>query len=170
MQTHPAVEWVNYPGLPTSKYYARAQKYLPDGSGALVTFGIKGGYEAGRKLINSLSLFSLLANLGDSKSLVIHPASTTHAQLSEAEQRDTGVTPELVRLSVGTEDVRDLIDDLNQALKTATGLSHSQDADLVAGGGRAQNEHRHFAFDPGRALALPKRRALPWSAAGCCAR
>ncbi|MGP8186862.1 MAG: PLP-dependent transferase, partial [Terracidiphilus sp.] len=134
LETHPAVEWVNYPGLPTSKYYARAKKYLPDGCGALVTFGIKGGYEAGRKLINSLSLFSLLANLGDSKSLVIHPASTTHAQLSEAEQRDTGVTPELVRLSIGTEDVRDLIDDLNQALKTATGLSRRQDADLVAGG------------------------------------
>jgi O-acetylhomoserine (thiol)-lyase len=136
--THPAVEWVNYPGLPSSKYYARAQKYLPDGSGALVTFGIKGGYEAGRKLINSLSLFSLLANLGDSKSLVIHPASTTHQQLSESEQLDTGVTPELVRLSVGTEDVRDLIDDLNQALSTATGLSHQQDADLVAGGKSAK--------------------------------
>jgi O-acetylhomoserine (thiol)-lyase len=136
--THPAVEWVNYPGLPSSKYHARAQKYLPDGSGALVTFGIKGGYEAGRNLINSLSLFSLLANLGDSKSLVIHPASTTHAQLSESEQFDTGVTPELVRLSVGTEDVRDLIDDLDQALKTATGLSRPQDADLVAGGKSAK--------------------------------
>jgi O-acetylhomoserine (thiol)-lyase len=102
----------------------------------LVTFGIKGGYEAGRTLINSLSLFSLLANLGDSKSLVIHPASTTHAQLSESEQVDTGVTPELVRLSVGTEDVRDLIDDLNQALKTATGLSREQDADLSVAGGK----------------------------------
>ena len=136
--THPAVDWVNYPGLPSSKYHTRAQKYLPDGSGALVTFGIKGRYEAGRKLINSLSLFSLLANLGDSKSLVIHPASTTHAQLSESEQLDTGVTPELVRLSVGTEDVRDLIDDLNQALNTATGLSHQQDVDLVAGGKSAK--------------------------------
>ena len=135
--THPGVEWVNYPGLPSSKYYARAKKYLPEGSGALVTFGIKGGYEAGRTLINSLSLFSLLANLGDSKSLVIHPASTTHAQLSESEQLDTGVTPELVRLSVGTEDVRDLIDDLNQALKTATGLAREQDADLSVAGGKS---------------------------------
>jgi len=137
LETHPGVEWVNYPGLPSSKYHARAQKYLPDGSGALVTFGIKGGYEAGRKLINSLSLFSLLANLGDSKSLVIHPASTTHQQLSESEQFDTGVTPELVRLSVGTEDVRDLIDDLNQALKTATGLAREQDADLSVAGGKS---------------------------------
>jgi O-acetylhomoserine (thiol)-lyase len=123
LETHPAVVWVNYPGLPSSKYYARAQKYLPNGSGSLVTFGIKGGYEAGRKLINSLSLFSLLANIGDAKSLVIHPASTTHQQLSEAEQRDTGVTPELVRLSVGIEDLRDIVADLTQGLEKATGLS-----------------------------------------------
>jgi O-acetylhomoserine (thiol)-lyase len=123
LETHPAVVWVNYPGLPSSNYYARAQKYLPNGSGSLVTFGIKGGYEAGRKLINSLSLFSLLANIGDAKSLVIHPASTTHQQLSEAEQRDTGVTPELVRLSVGIEDLRDIVDDLTQGLEKATGLS-----------------------------------------------
>ena len=123
LETHPAVVWVNYPGLPSSKYYARAQKYLPNGSGALVTFGIKGGYEAGKKLINSLSLFSLLANIGDAKSLVIHPTSTTHQQLSEAEQRDTGVTPELVRLSVGIEDLRDIVADLTQGLEKATGLS-----------------------------------------------
>jgi len=121
--THPAVVWVNYPGLPSSKYYARSQKYLPNGSGSLVTFGIKGGYEAGRKLINSLSLFSLLANIGDAKSLVIHPASTTHQQLSESEQRDTGVTPELVRLSVGIEDLRDIVADLTQGLEKVTGLS-----------------------------------------------
>ena len=123
LETHPGVVWVNYPDLPSSKYYARAQKYLPNGSGSLVTFGIKGGYDAGRKLINSLSLFSLLANIGDAKSLVIHPASTTHQQLSEAEQRDTGVTPELVRLSVGIEDLRDIVDDLTQGLEKATGLS-----------------------------------------------
>lgn len=116
---HPAVEWVNYPGLPSSKYYRLAKKYLPEGAGGLLTFGIRGGYEAGRKLINSLKLFSLLANIGDAKSLVIHPASTTHQQLSDAEQRDTGVTPELVRLSVGIEDVRDIIDDLDQALAIA---------------------------------------------------
>jgi O-acetylhomoserine (thiol)-lyase len=123
LETHPGVDWVNYPDLPSSKYYSRARKYLPNGSGSLVTFGIKGGYEAGRKLINSLSLFSLLANIGDAKSLVIHPASTTHQQLSEAERRDTGVTPELVRLSVGIEDLRDIVDDLTQGLEKATGLS-----------------------------------------------
>ena len=116
LQTHREVEWVNYPGLATSHYHERANKYLPDGAGSLVTFGIRGGYEAGRALINSLELFSLLANIGDAKSLVIHPASTTHQQLSEEEQRSTGVTPELVRLSVGLEDVRDIIADLDQAL------------------------------------------------------
>jgi O-acetylhomoserine (thiol)-lyase len=125
LQTHSEVEWVNYPSLASSTYHERAKKYLPDGGGSLVTFGIRGGYEAGRALINSLELFSLLANIGDAKSLVIHPASTTHQQLSEAEQRSTGVTPELVRLSVGLEDVRDIIADLDQALgkgtaKTAT--------------------------------------------------
>ena len=123
LETHPGVDWVNYPDLPSSKYYSRARKYLPNGAGSLVTFGIKGGYEAGRKLINSLSLFSLLANIGDAKSLVIHPASTTHQQLSEAERRDTGVTPELVRLSVGIEDLRDIVADLTQGLEKATGLS-----------------------------------------------
>jgi O-acetylhomoserine (thiol)-lyase len=121
--SHPGVDWVNYPGLPSSKYYARAQKYMPDGQSALVTFGIKGGYEAGKKLINSVKLFSHLANLGDSKSLIIHPASTTHAQLTVAEQADTGVTPDLVRLSVGTEDIRDILADLDQALFTANGIA-----------------------------------------------
>jgi O-acetylhomoserine (thiol)-lyase len=116
LQNHREVEWVNYPSLPESKYYERAKKYLPTGAGSLVTFGICGGYEAGRSLINSLELFSLLANIGDAKSLVIHPASTTHQQLSEEEQRSTGVTPELVRLSVGIEDVRDILADLDQAL------------------------------------------------------
>jgi O-acetylhomoserine (thiol)-lyase len=121
--SHPGVEWVNYPGLPSSKYYARAQKYMPTGQSALVTFGIKGGYEAGKKLINSVKLFSHLANLGDSKSLIIHPASTTHAQLTVAEQADTGVTPDLVRLSVGTEDIRDILADLDQALLAANGIA-----------------------------------------------
>jgi O-acetylhomoserine (thiol)-lyase len=138
LETHPGVEWVNYPGLASSKYYARARKYLPEGAGALLTFGIKGGYEAGRTLINSLTLFSLLANIGDAKSLVIHPASTTHQQLSEAEQFDTGVTPELVRLSVGIEDLRDILDDLNQALKIATGLSGEQQPGLAVAGGKSQ--------------------------------
>ena len=121
LSNHPGVDWVNYPGLPTSKYYARAKKYMPEGQSSLVTFGIKGGYEAGKKLINSLKLFSLLANIGDAKSLVIHPASTTHSQLTVEEQRDTGVTPELVRLSVGIEDVRDILTDLNEAIEAANG-------------------------------------------------
>ena len=118
---HADVEWVNYPGLPTSKYYQRAKKYLPSGCSSLVTFGIKGGYDAGKKFINSVKLFSLLANLGDAKSLVIHPSSTTHQQLAESEQRQTGVTPDLVRLSVGIEDVRDIIADIEQAIQVATG-------------------------------------------------
>jgi O-acetylhomoserine (thiol)-lyase len=121
--SHPGVDWVNYPGLSSSKYYTRAKKYFPDGQSSLVTFGIKGGYEAGKKLINSLKLFSLLANIGDAKSLVIHPASTTHSQLTVEEQLSTGVTPELVRLSVGIEDVRDILADLNDAIETANGHS-----------------------------------------------
>jgi len=121
LQKHPGVEWVNYPGLESSAYYARAKKYLPTGQGALVTFGIKGGYEAGKKLIDTLKLFSLLANIGDAKSLVIHPASTTHQQLSLEEQDAAGVTPELVRLSVGIEDIRDILEDLDQAIEAANG-------------------------------------------------
>jgi len=124
---HPDIEWVNYPGLPTSKYYQRAKKYLPKGASSLVTFGIRGGYEAGKKFINAVQLFSLLANLGDAKSLVIHPSSTTHQQLAESEQRETGVTPDLVRLSVGIEDVRDIIADIEQALQVATGKSPACD-------------------------------------------
>ena len=119
LQTHPAVEWVNYPGLESSRYYALARKYLPSGAGALVTFGIKGGFEAGKALINSVELFSLLANIGDAKSLIIHPASTTHQQLTDDEQRSTGTTPDLVRLSVGIEDISDIIADLDQALAKA---------------------------------------------------
>ena len=126
LEQHPGVEWVNYPGLESSPYHARAQKYLPTGQGSLVTFGIKagesgGGYEAGKKLINTLKLFSLLANIGDAKSLVIHPASTTHQQLSTEEQAATGVTPEMVRLSVGIEDIRDILADLDQAIESANG-------------------------------------------------
>ena len=126
LETHPGVEWVNYPGLESSKYYHRAKKYLPNGSGALVTFGIKGGLEAGKKLIDAVKLFSHVANIGDAKSLIIHPASTTHQQLSAEEQLDTGVTPELVRLSIGIEDVRDIIDDLGQAIEAANGSTHTK--------------------------------------------
>jgi O-acetylhomoserine (thiol)-lyase len=121
LEQHPGVDWVNYPGLESSSYFARAQKYLPNGAGALITFGIKGGYDAGKKLIDSLELFSLVANIGDAKSLVIHPASTTHQQLSAEEQANTGVTPEMVRLSVGIEDIRDILSDLDQAIEAANG-------------------------------------------------
>jgi O-acetylhomoserine (thiol)-lyase len=116
LEQHPLVEWVNYPGLASSHYYDLAQKYLPQGRGALLTFGIRGGYEAGKKFIDALQLFSLVANIGDAKSLVIHPASTTHQQLTTEEQIAAGVTPELVRLSIGIEDVRDILRDLDQAL------------------------------------------------------
>jgi O-acetylhomoserine (thiol)-lyase len=116
---HPAVTWVNYPSLPGNPYHRLAQKYLPLGAGAIFTFGIRGGLEAGKAFIESLQLFSHLANVGDAKSLVIHPASTTHAQLSEEEQRAGGVTPDMIRLSIGLEDVDDLIWDLDQALSRA---------------------------------------------------
>ncbi|HEX4021161.1 MAG TPA: homocysteine synthase [Acidobacteriaceae bacterium] len=117
LEKHPGVEWVNYPGLPSSKYYERAKKYLPNGASAIVTFGIRGGYDAGKQLIDSLELFSLLANIGDAKSLVIHPASTTHQQLSGEEQQATGVSPNLIRLSVGIEDIHDILADLDSALE-----------------------------------------------------
>lgn len=131
LESHPGVDWVNYPGLQSSKYYQRAQKYMPSGQSALVTFGIKGSsggsaYEAGKTLINSFKMFSHVANIGDSKSLVIHPASTTHSQLTVAEQAETGVTPDLVRLSVGTEDIRDILADLDQAILTANGIQQQE--------------------------------------------
>lgn len=119
LSQHDAVISVSYPGLPGDKYYDLAQKYLPKGQGAILTFELKGGVEAGRKLINNLKLFSHLANVGDAKSLVIHPASTTHQQLTEEEQRAAGVTPGLVRLSVGIETIDDIIYDLDQALKAS---------------------------------------------------
>jgi O-acetylhomoserine (thiol)-lyase len=121
LEQHPGVEWVNYPGLKSSPYYERAQKYLPKGQSGLISFGIKGGFEAGKKLIDALKLFTLLANIGDVKSLVIHPASTTHQQLSVEEQAAGGVTPEMVRLSVGIEDIRDILADLDQAIEVANG-------------------------------------------------
>ncbi|AOC57391.1 homocysteine synthase [Bacillus pumilus] len=116
LQDHPLVDWVSYPGLESHESYELAQTYLPKGQGAILTFGIKGGRAAGKKLIDSVKLFSHLANVGDSKSLIIHPASTTHQQLSEAEQKATGVTPELIRLSVGTEAIEDILADLEQAI------------------------------------------------------
>ena len=116
---HPQVLWVNYPSIKGNKYYELAQKYLPKGAGSIFTFGIKGGASSATKFIDSLEIFSLLANVADVKSLVIHPASTTHSQLSEEEQKAAGVTPEQIRLSIGIEDVEDLIYDINQALKKA---------------------------------------------------
>ena len=120
LQTHPQVAWVNYPGLTDHPTYALASKYHTRGIyGGILGFGLKGGMEAGKKFIDGLNLFSLLANIGDAKSLAIHPASTTHQQLSDAEQLASGVTPDYVRLSVGIEDPNDLLADLDQALKQA---------------------------------------------------
>lgn len=119
LEQHPAVEWVNYPGLASHPDHTKAARYLPNGAGAIIGFGIKGGREAGVRLINAVKLASHLANIGDAKTLIIHPASTTHQQLSEEEQHSTGVSPEYVRLSVGIEDVADIIADLDQALRQA---------------------------------------------------
>lgn len=120
LNDHPQVAWVNYPGLKENKYYELGKKYLPKGPGSIFTFGIKGGLDAGIKFIESLQIFSHLANVADAKSLVIHPASTTHAQLNKEEQKIAGVTPDMIRVSVGIEDVNDLIWDLNQALEKAS--------------------------------------------------
>ncbi|HOV43365.1 MAG TPA: PLP-dependent transferase, partial [Syntrophothermus lipocalidus] len=119
LANHPQVNWVNYPGLPGNKYYELAKKYLPKGPGSIFTFGIKGGAEAGKKFIDNLKLFSLLANVGDAKSLAIHPASTTHSQLKGDDLLASGVTPDQVRLSIGIEDIEDILWDLDQALSKA---------------------------------------------------
>jgi O-acetylhomoserine (thiol)-lyase len=120
LKKHPQVSWVTYPGLSDDPSYPNAVKYLKKGFGGLVGFGIKGGKEAGKKFIDSVKLLSHLANIGDSKSLVIHPASTTHQQLTEAEQAETGVTADYIRLSIGLEDVEDIKADIDQALKAAS--------------------------------------------------
>ncbi|HEY3265406.1 MAG TPA: homocysteine synthase [Armatimonadota bacterium] len=119
LEKHPLVNWVNYPGLESHPSHALAMKYLPNGQGAMMSFGIHGGIEAGRRFINNVKLFSLLANVGDAKSLVIHPASTTHQQLSPEELVSAGVLPDLIRLSIGIEDINDILEDLDQALKAA---------------------------------------------------
>ena len=126
LEQHPAVEYVNYPGLPSSRYHELAKKYMPKGAGSIFTFGIKGGREAGKRFIDSVQLLSHVANVGDAKSLVIHPASTTHQQLGDEELRRAGIGPELIRVSVGIEDVDDIIWDLDQA------LTRSQKEELVA--------------------------------------
>lgn len=117
LEQHPKVNWVTYPGLKSHPDYERAKRYLPKGAGAILGFGIKGGLEAGRKFIESLQLFSHLANVGDAKSLAIHPATTTHSQLSPEEQLSAGVSPDFIRLSIGIEDIDDILWDLDQALQ-----------------------------------------------------
>ena len=119
LTSHPLVRWVRYPGLGSSPYHSLAQQYLPRGCGAVLTFGIEGGMKAGRKFIEALQLFSHLANVGDAKSLVIHPASTTHQQLKDEEKMSSGVSDDLIRLSVGLEDLEDILWDLNQALEVS---------------------------------------------------
>jgi len=116
LATHKRVSWVNYPGLASSPEKARVAKYLPKGAGAIVGFGVQGGAPAGAKFINALKLVSHLANIGDAKTLAIHPATTTHQQLSEEEQRAAGVTPDYVRLSIGIEHLDDILADIDQAL------------------------------------------------------
>ncbi len=118
LQTQEEVEWVNYPGLDSSVYKELADKYLPNGKSGIVTFGLKGGFEVAKRVVDQTKLFSLLANIGDTKSLIIHPASTTHQQLSEKEQASTGVSQDLIRLSVGLEDIEDLKADLKEAFVT----------------------------------------------------
>jgi O-acetylhomoserine (thiol)-lyase len=119
LEAHPQVAWVNFPGLKSSKYHALAQKYLPKGAGSIMTFGIKGGMEAGVKFIEACQFLSHLANVGDAKTLVIHPASTTHRQLSEEEQVRAGVGPDMIRLSIGIEEIDDILWDIGQALEKA---------------------------------------------------
>jgi O-acetylhomoserine (thiol)-lyase len=119
LKGHPKVAWVNYPGLPDNRYYALAKRYMPKGAGALLSFGIQGGFAAGVKFIEALQFVSHLANIGDAKSLVIHPASTTHRQLSEEDQVKAGVPPDMVRLSIGLETIDDILWDIDRALGKA---------------------------------------------------
>jgi O-acetylhomoserine (thiol)-lyase len=134
LETRPEVTWVSYPGLETHPSYKLAKRYLSGGYGGVVTFGVAGGVEAGRRLIDNVQIFSLLANVGDAKSLIIHPASTTHSQLTPEEQESTGTTPDLIRLSVGLEHIDDLIADLEQALSAAT-AENPADGELVGATG-----------------------------------
>jgi O-acetylhomoserine (thiol)-lyase len=116
---HPRVAWVNYPGLASSPYHALARRYLPQGAGAIISFGVEGGLAAGVRFIEACRFLSHLANVGDAKTLVIHPASTTHRQLNEDEQIAAGVRPEMIRLSIGVEDLDDILWDIDQALTAA---------------------------------------------------
>jgi O-acetylhomoserine (thiol)-lyase len=120
LEKHAAVAWVNYAGLTSNRYHALARKYLPKGAGSIFTFGLKGGYQAGVKLVDSVELFSHVANIGDAKSLIIHPASTTHRQLTDEQRVAAGAGPDVIRLSIGIETAEDIIADLEQALAKAT--------------------------------------------------
>ncbi len=135
LEQDPRVEWVSYPGLPTHPEHANATKYLQGGFGGVLTFGVKGGHPAAKAMIDRVKLFSLLANVGDAKSLIIHPASTTHEQLTPEQQRATGVVPELIRLSVGLEDANDLIADLDQALGEVTASGRAERPAATANAG-----------------------------------
>jgi O-acetylhomoserine (thiol)-lyase len=129
LEEHPAVSWVNYPGLPSSPYHALAQKYMPKGpGGAIFCFGVKGGREAGKAFIESLEIISHLANVGDAKTLVIHPASTTHQQMTDEEQIEAGLSPDLIRISIGLEDPADITWDLDQALQKAVRITQTAGA------------------------------------------
>jgi O-acetylhomoserine (thiol)-lyase len=121
LKKHPRVAWVNYPGLPDSKYYALAKKYLAKGASGLLNFGVKGGATAGERFIEAAQFMSHLANIGDAKTLVIHPASTTHRQMSDEEQLKAGVAPDMVRMSVGIESLDDILWDIDQALAASAG-------------------------------------------------
>ena len=118
LEAHPQIAWVSYPGLKSSPFRSLADKYLPKGCGAVFTFGLKGGYDAGIKVVDKINMFSHLANIGDTRSLIIHPASTTHRQLTEEQLEGAGVGPDVVRLSIGIETIEDIIADLDQALAT----------------------------------------------------
>ncbi len=120
LQEHPAVSWVRYAGLASDPSHELAKRYLPHGAGAIFTFGVKGGYEAGKAVINNVRMLSHLANVGDARSLIIHPASTTHQQLSEDAQLEGGVTPDLIRISIGIENIEDILWDLDKALTIAS--------------------------------------------------
>ncbi len=134
LEAHPAVSWVNYPALPQSPYRALSEKYLPKGPGAIFTFGVRGGREAGRKLIENVQLLSHLANVGDCKSLIIHPASTTHQQLTDEELVACGIGPDMIRVSIGIEDIEDILWDLEQSLAKSQQASPATQAFAVAAG------------------------------------
>jgi O-acetylhomoserine (thiol)-lyase len=137
LEAHPAVEYVNYPGLPSNRYHELAKKYLPKGPGSIFTFGIKGGREAGKRCIEAVQLFSHVANVGDAKSLIIHPGSTTHQQLNDEELRAAGIGPEMIRISIGIEDVDDIIWDIEQALAQSQAAAPA--AEVAAGSGEGHS-------------------------------